>query len=1577
MQRIRVLYVTDRYDGPYRYRVQQACEQLRASGDVANVFDSRAPNLVRELPRYGAVVLFRLPWSERVDEIVQAARRAGLPVFFDVDDLTFDPSFSELMPFRGRYGPEEWARAYGHVMAAQRRTFDSADFFVGSTPELVEQARRLGKTSFLHRNVVPEAYLGMGRWTVRTRRALRTSRTIGYFSGSDTHDADFASIAAPLARVLERNPDVRLLVVGYLDLPGAPVIEQRTVRLPYMHYKDFALAYASCHVVLAPLAVENAFTNSKSALKFFEAGAFETPTVATPIREMREAISDGKTGFLARTEREWEEAITRALVVETSDRVGHAARAAVETHHSAAAHRDELHALFAPLVTRGTASTPAATALEPPDETGRRRTLGRALRPGRAARDVLRVLRAARRAPGPEIDTERLDRFLRAVEAGGAALREARDAGAVVILPATHEADVIREGTLGPADVPGEERGGRDPSLTRGGLDVDPSSIRYVCFRMRAESKTGSTRVQFFWQSGDGSPFSEARSVSRAIPGDGFDRTYLLDLHDDAIRKEWLGTERVACFRIDPMDRPGSFRISAVVLLPTATVTGEAPLPEMPRESDVTELAGPEAPRLLDGMLRALPAGGRVVVRLHGPAPEIRRLVAGRAEETHATLSSLTVGPDAVTATFSRVAPEGRRPVDVVIPIWNAPELVRACIESVKRHAPEDARIVAIDDASPDPKIAPLLADLARGDARVVVLSNEKNLGFVGTANRGMRHAEGRDVLLLNSDTEVYAGFLSNLADAAYSGSRVGMTSPLSNNATICSVPEFCRPNPIPEGLSRSEMAALVNAASERRRPELVTPHGFCLYIRRDCLDAVGLFDEARFGRGFGEENDFGERAKALGYRIVLADDVFVFHAGKGSFEEEGVALESRNQSVLEQRHPGYHAAVATFVRENPLSSVHAALARHLSRRTERLAPAPLVLLHASPFSTNPGGVEYCAVDLVKLLAAPRVVLAYPGVDSLEVAEIIGGDVEKPSFYRFPVGTAPPRFCLDHAETVRAFEELLDLFGVGWVHIHHLMFLPLSLGSVLRRRKIPYVFTVHDFYPVCRSFNLLDLGATALCGPEACHGGEQALRCQRHLHRALDEAPSPDPLAALSEHRRAFTELLDGAERVLFPSRSVRDLTKRGLPLATERLETAPHGVARAHGSRRNERAPGPLRVALVGQVAYPSKGAEDYLRAMELSRGAPIEWHVFGRTDLFDFDARLAALQLPNRVTRHGGYARRDIVEKLRSVDVDVALLLPPWPETFSYTLSESEAAGLFIVARRIGALADRLEGAAHGVLVEDAREAAAVLRTLAADPAKTVARGALVPTAPAPGPWAELHRDLYADCAKKSPMQAPRPGTRKDFRRLNELAVVGGAERGPAPAPLVTRPLSKHTSAWWYGYAERAKPYVPESVRSLVRRSLSGDESKTVLRFRLPGKRAKIVDGLSLDRRYLRTAKLVVHGSDPQLVLEHSPFSPAHVSLVRFNLWCSTDRPAHAQLYFRHAGDEHFSEEKSFRTRLDGATGAWQEYLILVDSHERRALWYEGGPIVALRFDPIDVPGVIGLGELALCGPVAPRTT
>jgi hypothetical protein len=217
------------------------------------------------------------------------------------------------------------------------------------------------------------------------------------------------------------------------------------------------------------------------------------------------------------------------------------------------------------------------------------------------------------------------------------------------------------------------------------------------------------------------------------------------------------------------------------------------------------------------------------------------------------------------------------------------------------------------------------LDDLA-AQGRIELLKNDRNLGFVRTVNRGLALHPDRDVVLQNSDTEVANDWLDRLQACAYREPDIGTVTPFSNNATICSYPFEGWTGGTPGTLELAALDRVFAAVNAGRHADLPTAVGFCMYIRRACLDAVGVFDAERFGRGYGEENDFCLRAAAAGWRSVLAADVFVFHEGAVSFSAERETLTEGATAALLERHPGYPQMIEAFHAADPLRPLRAAI---------------------------------------------------------------------------------------------------------------------------------------------------------------------------------------------------------------------------------------------------------------------------------------------------------------------------------------------------------------------------------------------------------------------------------------------------------------------------------------------------------------------------------------------------------------------------------------------------------------------------------------------------------------------------
>lgn len=267
----------------------------------------------------------------------------------------------------------------------------------------------------------------------------------------------------------------------------------------------------------------------------------------------------------------------------------------------------------------------------------------------------------------------------------------------------------------------------------------------------------------------------------------------------------------------------------------------------------------------------------------------------------------------------------------IVVPIFNAPQALDRCLEALAATLPEGHPVILIDDASTDAAIADLIR---RQPAHWTRVRNEHNLGFVASANFGLTLASGHDVILLNADTRPTQGWLQAMERCAHSDPRIASITPLTNNGEIASIPEFCQANPWPK--DPEDWARACKESGPPIYPEVPTTVGFCMYLRRTAVTDVGLFDEAAFGRGYGEENDWCMRALKAGWRHVLCDEAYVAHEGGASFGPLGLKPGGQAMTRLLERHPDYLERVQAFIQADPMAVRRRQIVEAWLRRTDQ-----------------------------------------------------------------------------------------------------------------------------------------------------------------------------------------------------------------------------------------------------------------------------------------------------------------------------------------------------------------------------------------------------------------------------------------------------------------------------------------------------------------------------------------------------------------------------------------------------------------------------------------------------------------
>jgi GT2 family glycosyltransferase len=139
----------------------------------------------------------------------------------------------------------------------------------------------------------------------------------------------------------------------------------------------------------------------------------------------------------------------------------------------------------------------------------------------------------------------------------------------------------------------------------------------------------------------------------------------------------------------------------------------------------------------------------------------------------------------------------------------------------------------------------------------------------------------------------VTKNWLNGLLHCGLSDPSVKAVGPLSNAATIQSIPKVRDSlgnftiNSLPASASPDDVGELLRRISRRSFPRTPMLNGFCLLLHRPTIKALGFFDEIHFSVGYGEETDLCLRLTNAGYKLAIADNVYVHHFKSASFGSE------------------------------------------------------------------------------------------------------------------------------------------------------------------------------------------------------------------------------------------------------------------------------------------------------------------------------------------------------------------------------------------------------------------------------------------------------------------------------------------------------------------------------------------------------------------------------------------------------------------------------------------------------------------------------------------------------------------
>ena len=586
--------------------------------------------------------------------------------------------------------------------------------------------------------------------------------------------------------------------------------------------------------------------------------------------------------------------------------------------------------------------------------------------------------------------------------------------------------------------------------------------------------------------------------------------------------------------------------------------------------------------------------------------------------------------------------------VTIIVPVYQGIQPTQHCLNAVIPHLSPWVQLLVINDNSPEPQLTAWLQQHA-AQHQYTLLEHSHTLGLVATINQGITFAQTDDILLLNNRVEVpHSDWLSRLRNAAYSKDNLASITPFSNNGTICSFPHFCHDNTL---FNHCTVTELDTAFAALPLPEILieipTAVKCCMYLTRACLDAIGDFDAASFDQGYGEENDWCQRAITAGWKNYHQLNVFVYHHDEEEEEEEEeeekVTPESTDRkakalTAIKARYPHYHNDLNVFVATDPAKEARelALLAVLKNSHKKKI----LLISHCMG-----GGVKQHLDDLSRLY--------HEQVDYFTLAPANHGNSVSLCY----VSSFKQQYLFDVNHDIDALIQLLSFIDFDRIHFHHTLELPLPLYQLPQTLALPYDITIHDYDLISDNPTFTD---------------------RNGIFIGDDKITTKD----LKETQ----PLLAGASRIIFPSldcatrfcRFVDGISDKVVVNYHPEMVPAPHHCDEKQPRQKGKQAtPNKPKVLVLGALTQ-HKGA-DLFEAVAIK--SAIECHLAGHS-----------YRPLKGVITHGHYTLDTIDRIIQDIAPDYIWFPAQWPETYSYTLSIALRHSSIIVLPNLGAFPERV---------------------------------------------------------------------------------------------------------------------------------------------------------------------------------------------------------------------------------------------------------------------------------------------
>lgn len=369
-----ILFITGGVGDSALFRTRHHSEELELKGFKCSITIQDNPFLSSYADKFKIFIFHRTLFSPSIKKLIEKIKNQNKEIIFETDDLVFDPKYLEFMDYFKQMNAFE-KKLYENGVGGEILKDDYVKVCTTTTNFLANKLREYNKKIFIVPNKLSKSDIEIAEKILNQKKChserSEESQTnsaggenqgsfvplsgtqddntvkLGYFSGTISHNKDFATITDALLQIMEKYPQVELFLAGPLDVENKlNKFKERIKQIPYVPRNKHFENISRIDINLAPLEIGNPFCEAKSELKFFEAGILKIPTVASATETFKKAISDGFDGFVASDTGEWFSKLERLILgPELRSRIGLKARQkALEQYYTQTAKNEEYYA---------------------------------------------------------------------------------------------------------------------------------------------------------------------------------------------------------------------------------------------------------------------------------------------------------------------------------------------------------------------------------------------------------------------------------------------------------------------------------------------------------------------------------------------------------------------------------------------------------------------------------------------------------------------------------------------------------------------------------------------------------------------------------------------------------------------------------------------------------------------------------------------------------------------------------------------------------------------------------------------------------------------------------------------------------------------------------------------------------------------------------------------------------------------------------------------------------------------------------------------------------------------------------